>query len=67
MEKYAGYIHTYGLKDRKGSKTASTKILYNAMDGKKQVATYETNPMLRPGFLFLVINKFDGAVEFEAK
>ena len=65
---YKIYLYTYGLDDPGYSRTPISRIKYVGEKNGKFVKEYNTNEKdLKHGFLFLVINKYNGDVEFEAK
>ena len=60
-------LYSYGLKDPGHSSRALSKILVYGKRDSKLVYEYKTQANIKRGFLFVILNKFSGLVEFEAK
>ena len=60
-------LYSYGLKDPGHGSRALSKILVYGKRGSKLVYQYKTQTSIKLGFLFVILNKFSGLVEFEAK
>ena len=67
VDEYDAFLHTYGSNNQRNTKRLSSKIIFHAKKFGRMFTEYKTSLELTPGFLFLVVNKFDGVVEFEAK